>query len=123
MMSEAPEYELRDRLTREPSPRTRASLYRIAKEALTNARKHSRAAHVTMTLEEWGEGFLVQIEDDGIGFEVAGRPDSPPGHLGLTSMQEGTAKRSPGLVATGKRLLLNSIPFKVINHNFLTDTF
>jgi len=39
------------------------------KEALTNARRHSGAQHVTVTLE-WGATLLLKIKDDGKGFDV-----------------------------------------------------
>jgi PAS domain S-box-containing protein len=84
----SPAYELRDQMAREPSQKARAILYRIAQEGIANARKHSQAAHVDVTLEESSGGFYVGITDDGVGFDVDDTTMSPPHHLGLTSMRE-----------------------------------
>ena len=64
-----------------------AIAYRIAKEAMINARKHAGARNVTITVTGRDGGLEVSIEDDGIGF---GREpfDSSPGHRGLLSMQD-----------------------------------
>ena len=62
--------------------------YRIIREALLNARRHSRATHINVSLEELGEGLLAKITDNGIGIpsEVVDNPE--PGHLGLSAMRE-----------------------------------
>lgn len=66
------------------------ALYRIAQEALTNARKHANAAHVWIELSfELGEVHL-EIRDDGDGFSV---PDNlteltQNGSYGLMGIQE-----------------------------------
>jgi PAS domain S-box-containing protein len=83
---EAPELVVSDRLTRQPSKQTRSVLYRIAQEALTNVRRHSRALRVTVTVEERDAGFFVRIEDNGEGFDATRAPD--PDHIGLISMRE-----------------------------------
>jgi signal transduction histidine kinase len=76
------------RLRREPSDETRLTLYRIAQEALVNVRKHAKAKSVEVFLEEREGGFLVQIQDDGVGFSPPDLLRSTDGHLGLTSMRE-----------------------------------
>lgn len=85
-MQEAPELEIVDRLRRQPPKQTRSVLYRIAQEALTNIRRHSRASRVIVTLEERDEGFFLRIEDDGEGFDAERTPG--PDHVGLISMRE-----------------------------------
>jgi len=45
-------------------------LYRIVQEALTNIRWHSKANHVKVTAEYSENEFLLNIIDDGIGFDV-----------------------------------------------------
>jgi two-component system sensor histidine kinase UhpB len=87
-MEPTPTYELEGDLEHEPSRKTRSTMYRITQEGVANARKHARASSVTVRLEEREGGFLVQIEDDGIGFEPVGLEAAPPQHLGLTSMRE-----------------------------------
>jgi signal transduction histidine kinase len=61
------------------------ALYRIAQEALYNVVKHAQARCVKLRLQE-GEGVVVlEVEDDGVGFNPAA---AFPGHLGLLSMRE-----------------------------------
>jgi signal transduction histidine kinase len=73
----------------EPSPETRAVLYRIALEALTNVRKHAGARSVEVLLERRGAGVAVRVRDDGRGFDLPA-PDAAaePGHIGIISMRE-----------------------------------
>ncbi|GMQ84756.1 MAG: hypothetical protein BMS9Abin07_0320 [Acidimicrobiia bacterium] len=42
-------------------------LYRAAREAITNVRKHARATRVTMSVYEDGRCFVLEVIDDGIG--------------------------------------------------------
>ena len=65
------------------------ALYRIAQEALHNVVKHARASKVVLRLTEQEDNVVLEIRDDGKGFEPSG---SFPGHLGLRSMQERVAK-------------------------------
>jgi PAS domain S-box-containing protein len=81
-------YRLEYRLTSEPARHVSSIAYRITQEALTNARKHSGASRVTVSLEDGGGGFLVRIEDDGRGFETGAIPGTSWEHIGLVSMEE-----------------------------------
>ncbi len=83
-----PECRLEDRLRTEPPEGTRAIIYRIAQEALANARKHARASRIDVLLAEDGDGYLVRISDDGVGFSTESSPRHRPGHLGLADMRE-----------------------------------
>lgn len=74
-------------------PSTRVAVYRIAQEALTNIIRHSAASVVSITLATnrpaapslGGAIVELRIADNGRGFD----PDAvPPGHLGLSIMQE-----------------------------------
>ena len=67
------------------SLRVKQELYRIAQEALHNTVKHARANRVDMRMHWNAEGFLLEIGDDGAGFDPA---SAFPGHLGLHSMRE-----------------------------------
>jgi PAS domain S-box-containing protein len=87
-MEPSPTYEVEGELDREPSPKMRATMYRITQEGITNARKHARASRVMVRLAEKEGGFSVLIEDDGIGFDPTVLGAVPPQHLGLTSMRE-----------------------------------
>lgn len=65
-------------------------LYRVAREAVRNAREHADAAHVTVTLSRAGDGAAVlRVEDDGRGFDPAERARRrAEGHLGLGLLEE-----------------------------------
>ncbi|PWT75503.1 MAG: hypothetical protein C5B60_05225 [Chloroflexi bacterium] len=60
-------------------------LYRIAQEALHNSVKHAQAHLVDLCLRQTSEAIILQVRDDGVGFDPAG---AFPGHLGLRSMEE-----------------------------------
>src|SRR5207237_774831 len=59
------------------------ALYRIAQEALHNTVKHAQAQRVTIRLERADTALLLEVRDDGAGFDATG---PFPGHLGLRSM-------------------------------------
>ncbi len=60
------------------------ALFRVAQEALTNVARHSRATTVAVSLARDGDGWSLQIADDGTGFDTRrGRPG-----VGLQSMRE-----------------------------------
>ena len=61
-------------------------LLRVIREALTNARYHSEAKSVVVTLKVEGSDLVAEISDDGQGFEL----EAAPG-VGLSSMQERAA--------------------------------
>ena len=65
------------------------ALYRIAQEACHNIVKHARASAVALRLTEQENGILLEVRDNGRGFDPT---SSFPGHLGLRSMQERIAK-------------------------------
>jgi signal transduction histidine kinase len=70
------------------------TLYRIAQEALANARKHARASLVKIRLAPTkAGGTRLTIADDGIGFDprTPRRPD-PGSGVGLSSMVERAVK-------------------------------
>jgi signal transduction histidine kinase len=71
---------------RPDTPRDREIL-RIAQEALHNALKHARAQCVRVRLQVDGDQLVLEIEDDGLGFDPAA-PDIRSRRLGLTSMEE-----------------------------------
>jgi ligand-binding sensor domain-containing protein/two-component sensor histidine kinase len=61
----------------------RRDLYLIFKEGVNNAARHSLCRHVTVRLRSAGRQLVLEIADDGLGFEKAAEHD---GH-GLISMQ------------------------------------
>ncbi|WP_246649777.1 sensor histidine kinase [Nonomuraea coxensis] len=61
--------------------------YRIAQEALTNARKHAAARHVTVTLARSAKTLVVRVRDDGKGLPAVRRSG-----VGFASMRERAAE-------------------------------
>ncbi len=63
--------------------------YRLVQEALTNARKHSHASEVTVTVDAVAGQLKLEIGDDGIGFDPnQARDFLRAGKVGLASMRE-----------------------------------
>jgi len=50
-------------------PETELVLFRVAQEALSNVRKHSRAKNVIMMLEFAIDNVILTVKDDGMGFK------------------------------------------------------
>jgi len=69
-----------------PAP-VAAALYRVAQEALRNAARHAEAKHVAVRLRGDASSAVLEIEDDGRGFDVALAEKRRPG-MGLFSMRE-----------------------------------
>jgi signal transduction histidine kinase len=78
-------------LSHEPdvSLKIKQDLYRIAQEALHNTVKHARASQVELKLDQTNEVVILEIRDNGRGFDTMA---SFPGHLGLHSMRERVTK-------------------------------
>lgn len=67
--------------------RDRAALfYRVAREALANTAKHSKAATAQLRLRQDGNRAEIRIQDDGCGFDQS--LGSPEGHFGLRIMED-----------------------------------
>lgn len=67
-------------------------VFYIAEEAINNARKHAEAEHIWVRLRRRGDQFVLEVEDDGVGFNV-GSVDSnyeQLGSLGMVNMRERT---------------------------------
>ena len=67
-------------------PEVQAQLVRIVQEIFTNIRKHAHARHAWINLKEWEGDFILEVGDDGQGFQ----PDDVPGltQYGLRGMRE-----------------------------------
>lgn len=71
-------------LDERPGNEIEQACFRIAQESLTNALRHACAGEVRMSLHSIdGDGFRLEVSDDGDGFE----PEGPRG-LGLIVMRE-----------------------------------
>jgi signal transduction histidine kinase len=69
--------------------KVKQELYRVVQEALHNTVKHARASKVELRLDQSNEVVVMEIRDDGRGFDATA---SFPGHLGLHSMRERVAR-------------------------------
>jgi signal transduction histidine kinase len=66
-----------------------AAVFRTAQEALSNVTKHARAQRVQLTLSYAGDTLLLDVADDGTGFDPAApRPARGSGGYGLTGMEQ-----------------------------------
>jgi len=61
----------------------RTCVYRVVQEALHNATRHSKAAHVRVSLRRVDHGVSVEIQDDGSGF-----PAQQEKGMGILGMEE-----------------------------------
>jgi PAS domain S-box-containing protein len=75
--------EMGEGLPSAPSGDVGTQAFRILQEALTNARRHSGARGVSVTLKLEGEDLVAEVSDDGQGFG----PGTVPG-VGQSSMRE-----------------------------------
>jgi signal transduction histidine kinase len=80
------------------SPDREEAAFRIAQEALHNALRHGQPATVRIELSASGRTVVLEVTDDGCGFDPA-----VPGRLGLASMRDRAR-------AVGGRLNVRSAP-------------
>lgn len=59
------------------------ALFRIVQEALTNVARHAEAKHVFITLEQKGFDCLLEVRDDGKGFDPAAVSKQSFGFVGM----------------------------------------
>lgn len=71
------------------SPVTEVAVYRIVQEAITNVARHSRAAHCSIKLVRLSSKLLVEVVDDGSGFDPAAVRGG--GGFGLVGIRERAA--------------------------------
>lgn len=91
-----------DGVERELPEGVKTALFRIAQEALNNAARHAQASRVAMHLHfAPGGGLLLEIGDDGQGFDAEAAQAVADQGLGLRSMRERAA-------ALGARLSLET---------------
>jgi signal transduction histidine kinase len=60
--------------------------YQVAREALRNAIRHSRASRIEVILRRDGDDIRLVVEDDGVGFDPSSVDDTQ--HFGLLLMRE-----------------------------------
>ena len=78
------------------------TLFRVAQEALANVARHASASRVNLTISYLDDVVLLDVRDDGVGFDPAstsdhGQPDG--GHrFGLHAMAQRLRQAGGGLV-------------------------
>jgi len=104
-------------LPREPEQEAKVLVYRAVQEALANLVRHARATSVELLLASRGDQVVIRIQDNGVGFDVAGLLKAPANvaqGIGLRSIREQAASLGGTLDivsgAEGTRLEL-SVPF------------
>lgn len=60
-------------------------LFRVAQESLTNAARHANANRVRISLREADDNYVLEVRDDGTGFDSSA---TQPGKFGLIGMRE-----------------------------------
>jgi signal transduction histidine kinase len=68
------------------APHVETALYRVGQEALQNVTKHAAASHVRVMLQRRGDHIVLEVDDDGRGFETGA--STSPGSYGLEGMAE-----------------------------------
>lgn len=68
------------------APEVQAQLMRIVQEALNNVRKHARADRVRVSLRSWSGELILEVSDDGQGFDAEDVPEFS--QHGLRGMRE-----------------------------------
>jgi PAS domain S-box-containing protein len=80
---------LHTRLESRLAPEIETVLYRVVQEALNNIAKHARAKTVNISVERDGAQALLEVTDDGVGFDPASAREGKG--LGLVGMKERAA--------------------------------
>ncbi len=72
------------------APRIESTIFSIVQEAVTNALKHAQAKNIWLRVTQKGDTLVVEIEDDGAGFNVEAVLKSYESRtsFGLVSMRE-----------------------------------
>jgi signal transduction histidine kinase len=79
-------------------------VFRVAHECLENVRRHASASHARLRLSREPEVVVLEVADDGVGFDVDSVLAHPPeGHFGLRLLAD-VASRS------GADLAVSSAP-------------
>lgn len=73
-------------------PSVEISLYRIVQEALTNIARHADASAAGLSLQFTSDDLLLEVEDDGRGFDPNLVSTSGTSHIGLAGIQERTER-------------------------------
>jgi two-component system nitrate/nitrite sensor histidine kinase NarX len=84
------------------APEREIEIFHIVQEALANICRHAHAKHARLALARDGDGYVITIEDDGVGLGAYPPPadQDEPGHYGIAIMQERARHLGGSLSAT-----------------------
>lgn len=71
-----------------PALAVEVATFRIIQEAMQNARKHSRAKRIEVSIRPFGDRIRIVVRDDGVGFDASARSESGVRRFGMLSMEE-----------------------------------
>jgi signal transduction histidine kinase len=101
------------------------NLLLIIQEAVHNALKHAKPTQirVTLSVSSGVETFVIEVKDDGHGFELGSQPGSSSGHFGLNGMTE-RAERLGGTLELKSTLgrgttLFVQVPLRSFDHDLV----
>jgi len=88
------------------------AMFRISQEALNNIAKHAQAKKVEISLKEASDRVVLDIADDGIGFDAGDTPQDRE-QWGMITMREraeaaGIAFRLKSAPGAGTRIVLEA---------------
>lgn len=70
------------------SPTLKAFIHRIIQEFLQNSLKHSRCRHITFSFYKDATGLAIELQDDGVGFDMAAYHQNKDRGIGLSNMRK-----------------------------------
>jgi signal transduction histidine kinase len=70
------------------APELEVTLFRVAQEALTNVAKHANATRVGLTVSYLDDMVLLDVRDDGVGFESTADAGANGNSYGLSAMRQ-----------------------------------
>jgi signal transduction histidine kinase len=84
-------------------------VYRVIQESITNGLKYAQARTIKVTLMEVEASAVVQVEDDGLGFDASKTPTGSHGIRGMRFRVEATGGRLDVWSQAGKGTRLTAI--------------
>jgi len=76
-------------------------VFHVVQEALANISRHAHATHAKLVLDRQDDGYVVVVEDDGVGLAAGAGDRDDAGHYGIAIMRE-RAHRLGGSIALGR---------------------